>query len=172
MASPFPSSARRRNSRTALPHGLGFNYSLADATGEAAVVEAAPAALAVRQGEGLACTNHFQTPALQPYNRRATGRSRRRLPPLEAWAARGLSAEALFRAFNDSTSPACHHAYGKGFGTLHTLVCEPASRTMLIGIGGDAPLTRVDVAGWARGDPLPVTHLEGSLREPQRASSG
>jgi predicted choloylglycine hydrolase len=152
-----------------LPHGLGFNYSLLDATGNAAVVEAAPGALAVRQGEWLACTNHFQAPALLAYNRRTTGHSRRRLPPLQAWAAHGLSAEALFRALNDSTSPAFHHAYDKGFGTLHTIVCEPASRTMLIGIGGDALPTRVDVAAWTRGAALPVMHLQGALGTPRLA---
>jgi predicted choloylglycine hydrolase len=146
-----------------LPHGLGFNYSLIDATGEAAVVEATPAALEVRDGQWLACTNHFQAPALQPYNRRATGHSRRRLPALETWAARGLPAETLFRALNESTSPAFHHAYHRAFGTLHTIVCEPASRTMLIGIGGDAVPTRVDVAAWARGAPLPVTDLKGTV---------
>lgn len=155
-----------------LPHGLGFNYSLLDATGEAAVVEAAPGALAVREGEWLACTNHFQAPALQPYNRRATGHSRRRLPPLEAWAARRLSAEALFHALNDSTSPAFHHAYHKRFGTLHTIVCEPASRSMLIGVGGDAVPTGVDVAAWTRGDALPVTHLQGTVGGLQHASPG
>src|SRR5262249_54221237 len=45
-----------------LPHGLCFNYSLIDAGGAAAVVEASPADVAVRDGARLACTNHFQSP--------------------------------------------------------------------------------------------------------------
>ena len=37
-----------------VPHGLGFNYSLLDAGGAAAVVEASPAAIDVREGGQLA----------------------------------------------------------------------------------------------------------------------
>ncbi len=146
-----------------LPHGLGFNYSLLDAAGEAAVVEAAPGAVAVRQGDWLACTNHFQSPAMQRFNRRVTRPSRKRLPPLEAWAARTMSADDLYRALNDSRSPAFFHAYAKGAGTLHTLVAEPAKRRLLVGIGGDATPTEIDVGAWVRGAPLPFAALEGQL---------
>jgi predicted choloylglycine hydrolase len=68
-----------------LPHAMRFNYSLLDAGGEAAVVEAIPGSVAVRTGAALACTNHFQSPLLAPLTRRAV-HSQRRLPPLEAWA--------------------------------------------------------------------------------------
>ena len=62
-----------------------YNYSLLDADGVAAVVEAVPGCVAVRTGAWLACTNHFQSPLLRPLNRRAA-HSQQRLPPLEAWA--------------------------------------------------------------------------------------
>jgi predicted choloylglycine hydrolase len=39
-----------------LPHAMQYNYSLLDAGGVAAVVEAAPGAVAVRMGDWLACT--------------------------------------------------------------------------------------------------------------------
>jgi predicted choloylglycine hydrolase len=86
----------------ALPHAMQYNYSLLDADGVAAVVEAVPGSVAVRTASWLACTNHFQSPLLRPLNRRAA-HSQSRLPPLEAWAARKLSAEDMFTALNRST---------------------------------------------------------------------
>jgi len=56
-----------------------------------------------------------------------------RLPPLESWAARQLSAEQTFKALNFSASPAFHN-YGNAQ-TLHTIVTEPPKRRLLIGIG-------------------------------------
>jgi hypothetical protein len=150
-----------------LPHAMQYNYSLLDAGGVAAVVEAMPGSVAVRTGAWLACTNHFQSALLRPWNRRK-GHSERRLPPLEAWAARGLGAEPMFTALNSSASPAFHHGYRRGAGTLHTIVAEPAKRRLLIGIGGDAAalyedMLDVDFANWVQGCDLPVAALEGQL---------
>jgi predicted choloylglycine hydrolase len=150
-----------------LPHAMQYNYSILDAGGVAAVVEAVPGSVAVRTGAWLACTNHFQSPLLRPLNRRPA-HSQGRLPPLEAWAARGLSAEAMFTALNSSTSPAFHHGYLRGAGTLHTIVAEPAKKRLLIGIGGDAAaldedMLDVDLDAWTRGADLPIAQLEGQL---------
>src|SRR5262249_53431331 len=41
-----------------LPHAMQYNYSLLDAHGISAVVEAVPGSIAVRTGDWLACTNH------------------------------------------------------------------------------------------------------------------
>ena len=49
-----------------IPHGGGYNYSLMDAAGAAAVVEAAPASVAVREGGPLGCSNHFLLPRCRP----------------------------------------------------------------------------------------------------------
>jgi len=89
-----------------------------------------------------------------------------RLPPLEGWAARGLSAEQTFSALNFSTSPAFHN-YGKAQ-TLHTIVTEPVKRRLLVGIGGDAAaleedMLDVDFKAWAAGENLPTKHLKGEL---------
>ena len=75
-----------------LPHAMKYNSSLLDAGGVAAVVEAGAGAVVVRRGDWLACTNHFQSPQLKRLNRRVA-HSIGRLPPLESWAARALSAE-------------------------------------------------------------------------------
>jgi predicted choloylglycine hydrolase len=150
-----------------LPHAMQYNYSLLDANGVAAVVEAAAGSVAVRTGPWLACTNHFQSPLLRPLNRHAA-HSQQRLPPLEAWAARGLSADAMFAALNSSMSPAFHHGYLRGAGTLHTIVAEPGKKRTLIGIGGDATgleqdILDVNLSRWCAGADLPITHLQGRL---------
>jgi predicted choloylglycine hydrolase len=150
-----------------LPHAMAYNYSLLDAHDSAAVVEAVPGSVAVRTGLWMACTNHFQSPLLRPLNRRPA-HSQGRLPPLEAWAARGLSAEEMFTALNRSTSPAFHHGYQRGAGTLHTIVGEPAKKRILIGIGGDAAALEEDMLDvsldeWLHGQDLPIVRLEGQL---------
>jgi hypothetical protein len=148
-----------------VPHGTGFNYSLLDAGGAAAVVEASPAspaALAVREGEQLACSNHFQSPELQAYNQRNPG-SHRHLPPLEEFAREQPPAAKLFEALNRSLSPVFDHRYSSGSGTLHTIVCTPACRRMLVGVGGDASPKTIDLGHWLRGAPLSVRALEGQL---------
>jgi predicted choloylglycine hydrolase len=150
-----------------LPHAMQYNYSLLDARGTAAVVEAVPGSVAVLTGDWLACTNHFQSPLLRPLNRRAA-HSQQRLGPLEAWAAQSPSAEALFTALNRSISPAFHHGYLRGAGTLHTIVAEPAKKRLLIGIGGDAAaldedMLDVDFGQWLGGEDLSVDHLDGQL---------
>jgi predicted choloylglycine hydrolase len=148
----------------ALPHAMQYNYSLLDADGVAAVVEAVPGSVAVRTGSWLACTNHFQSPLLRPLNRRAA-HSQSRLPSLEAWAARGLGAEQMFTALNRSTSPAFHHGYLRGAGTLHTIVGQPAKKRLLIGIGGDAATLDEDMldVDLADGEDLPIAGLAGQL---------
>lgn len=145
-----------------IPHGLGFNYSLMDATGAAAVVEASPAALAVHEGEQLACSNHFRAAALQPYNRRNPG-SYRHLPALEEFARQRPPVERLFESLNNSLSPVFDHRYSGGSGTLHTIACTPAARRMLVGVGGDASAHAIDVGDWLRGGPLGPRALEGQL---------
>jgi predicted choloylglycine hydrolase len=145
-----------------IPHGQPFNYSLLDAGGFAAVVEASPLATAVREGRQLACTNHFQIAALERYNRQYPG-SHRRLPPLEKWLRAELSCQQLFVALNHAESPVFDHGYRSGSGTLHTFVCEPAERTMLVGIGGDASPRSIDFDKWTRGASLGFSQLEGQL---------
>jgi len=150
-----------------IPHAMLYNYSLLDADGVAAVVEAVPGCVAVRTGAWLACTSHFQSPLLRPLNRRAA-HSQQRLPPLQAWAAQGLTAEAMFATLNRSASPAFHHGYLRGAGTLHTIVAEPVKKRLLIGVGGDAAaleedMLDVDLGAWVNGRDLPITHLDGQL---------
>jgi predicted choloylglycine hydrolase len=152
---------------TRIPHGQPFNYSVLDAAGAAAVVEASPLATSVRDGRQLACTNHFQIAQLGRYNRRNPG-SHRRLPPLETWSRAEWSPGQLFVALNHAGSPVFDHAYRSGSGTLHTFVCEPAERTMLVGVGGDASPQSIDLGNWTRGASLGLSKLEGQLGTRER----
>ena len=146
-----------------LPHGLAFNYSLLDRTGVAAVVEGAPKGVAVHRGAPIACTNHFRSTALASRKTDAKASSRQRLPALEAMAIAGLDAASLFRALNAADSPAFHHAYTRGFGTLHTVVFDPGAGVALVGIGADCPPFRADVSAWAIGETLSTKVLEGRI---------
>src|SRR5918993_5598447 len=145
-----------------IPHGLSFNYSLMDAGGSAAVVEASPAAGFVREGEQLGCRNPFLSPSQQGFNRRNPG-SYRRLPTLEKFAREQLTADRLFKALNDSLSPVFDHRYTTGSGTMHTIVCTPAKLRLEIGVGGDATPASIDLGGWVRGRPLGLEALTGQL---------
>lgn len=74
----------------------------------------------------------------------------------------------MFSALNRSESPAFHHGYTRGAGTLHTIVAEPPKRRILIGIGGDAAALEEDMldvnfAQWLNGEDLPVAYLDGQL---------
>src|SRR5882672_2686369 len=144
------------------PHGLSFNYSLMDAGGAAAVVEASPAAVVVREGDQLGCSNHFLSPSQRPFNRRNPG-SYRHLPALEKFARERLAADRLFKALNDSLSPVFDHRYSGGSGTLHTIVCLPAERQIQVGVGGDATPCSIDFGNWVTGRPLGLEALSGQL---------
>jgi predicted choloylglycine hydrolase len=152
-----------------LPHAVAYNYSILDASGRAAVVEAMPGAFYARRGSALACTNHFQSPAMRPYNRARSRTSWTRLPPLEAWATEGLVVEALFEALNRSSSPAFFGRNGNGrFGTLHTIATEPSSKLVQVGVGGDASVVRgatlkVNFKAWTEGEDLAISELTGVL---------
>jgi hypothetical protein len=145
-----------------LPHAMKYNYSLLDAGGVAAVVEAGAGAVVVRRGDWLACTNHFQSPQLRRLNRRAA--------PAAAIGKLGCARthchEQTFKALNFSASPAFHN-YGNAQ-TLHTFITEPPKRRLLIGIGGDAAaleedMLDVDFKLWVAGEDLPIEHLKGQL---------
>ena len=153
-----------------LPHGLSFNYSLMDARGVAAVVEASPGGVEVRDGETLGCSNHFRSPALQPFNRRNPG-SYRHLPALEGFARQRLPADRLFSTLNESRSPVFDHRYTIGSGTLHTVVCTPAKRLVQVGVGGDAKPVAIDLGRWAQGASLGVLTLSGELGGKARLAS-
>jgi hypothetical protein len=71
-------------------------------------------------------------------------------------------------ALNRSTSPAFRHGYLKRAGSLHTIVGEPATKRLLIRIGGDAAaldenMLDVNVDKWVSGVDLPVAHPAGQL---------
>jgi predicted choloylglycine hydrolase len=155
-----------------VPHGFSYNFSLLDRQGDGAVVEAAPRNIAVRRGGDLVCTNHFQSRLMKPLNPKHVGHSKGRLPPLEGWTKQAADQGELFAAkddaklfglLNNSRSPAYHHGYVKGAGTLHTIVTSPKDRTMLVGVGGDVVAIKLDLAAWAVGAPLPCRTIEGTL---------
>jgi Pentapeptide repeats (8 copies) len=75
----------------------------------------------------------------------------------------GLDAPAMFKALNDGESPGFHHSYAGGFGTLHTMVCDPVSRTLTVGIGANAAPNTFNLGRWQSGSPFAVHSLRGTL---------
>jgi predicted choloylglycine hydrolase len=155
-----------------VPHGFCYNFSLLDSQGDGAVVEASPRNIAVRRGGDLVCTNHFQSRLMRPLNPKHVGHSISRLPALDAWAQPEARQADLFdpkgdarlyALLNNSRSPAFHHGYATGAGTLHTIVTSPKDRTLLVGVGGDVAAQRMDLRAWAGGAMLPCQVLHGQF---------
>jgi len=91
----------------------------------------------------------FRAPALLAYNRRNPGstgifRHWKSSPPAAAGRTIVRSAQQLPVAVFD-------HRYSGGSGTLHTVVCTPAARRMLVGVGGDAAPQSIEFGNWLRG---------------------
>jgi hypothetical protein len=119
---------------TGVRHLHAFNYLIADAQGDLAVVEAHPEAVRVAaQGEAVAAaTNHYRHPELRRYQHgRKLSHSERRLAHLQAQAlrlraaARG-EADDMAAALRDHASGVCGHAGGHT--TLWSLTADLTAR--------------------------------------------
>ena len=149
-----------------LPHAMGYNYSLLDANGVAAVVEAVPGSVAVRTGDWLACTNHF--------NRRCSGRSiaaqRIRSSDWGRWKHGPRKARVRKLCLRPSTAPPrrpftmaifgaperCHHCRRAGEEAL-------ADRHRRRRRSLEEDMLDVDFSRWLGGEDLAADHLDGHL---------
>ncbi|UFT99242.1 C45 family peptidase [Radiobacillus kanasensis] len=120
-----------------VPHGYCYNFSILDKMGEKGVVEAAPDHVAIRRGETLACTNHFQSNNLKAKNRTNITGSQQRIIALEDFRQYDPPLEEAFRLLNHHASPLFSRDYDQFFGTLHTVVYCPDDQSVLVGIGED-----------------------------------
>lgn len=112
---------------TRLPHLNPFNYLIADASGDCAVVEAHPSRVRVRWPDGpapaIAATNHYEHPDMRPLQRgRKLGGSQARLQALAQGA-----------PLTDHAAPLCGHA--GGLTTLWSLQADLTARTVAVANG-------------------------------------
>jgi predicted choloylglycine hydrolase len=147
---------------TSIPHRHSFNYSLYDASFQSAVVEASPRGVHVHRN-AASCANHFVSNKLTAENRYHTVESKERLGILQQYARDPHSAAKAYTLFNDPAHGVFKKKYGSWSGTLHTMVYEPTSLRVLVGIGEKAHPVPIDFARWIDGERLPVTRIFGEI---------
>lgn len=103
-----------------IPHAACYNFSVGDARGNTAVVEASPDQVITRTGgeAAIACVNHYE--ALTGKNRPSIEHSLRRKRYIDSLDAEQLTQTEAFGLFKDRKSPLFFTDYGDLFGTLHT----------------------------------------------------
>jgi hypothetical protein len=138
---------------TRVRHLHAFNYLVADARGDLAVVEAHPEAarVAARGEPAVAATNHYRHPEMRRYQRgRKLAHSERRLSHLQAQGARlqssaGRAADgALAAAMRDHASGVCGHAGGHT--TLWSLTADLTARRIAYARGAPCQASPEPVA--------------------------
>jgi predicted choloylglycine hydrolase len=145
-----------------LPHAQSYNYSLMDRSGMSAVVEASPKAVAVRLGDERACANRFEKLATpKAYGDRFD--SDTRTAELLRIATDSITIEAAYHALNSTGTPLFRVDYKKWFGTLYTVIYQPQTLSILIGIGSTNEPVEIDVGHWFSGGDCTVPGLSGVL---------
>lgn len=124
------------NLLTHVHHLHSFNYLIADASGDLAVVEAHPEAVRVAEAshEGVAATNHYRHPDMTRFQRgRRLSHSQARLDHLEAQRVRQRQGTEAAAALTDHASKLCGHAGGHT--TLWSLQADLTARTVAYACG-------------------------------------
>ncbi|MGB7998820.1 MAG: C45 family peptidase [Anaerobacillus sp.] len=140
-----------------LPHADEYNYSLTDATGRSAIVEAGPFVTNVLEKEHLFCTNHFQRTTGQ----QASESSLKRLNYLKAHEPMELT--GWFDEFRDPESPLFFHDYENLFGTLHTIMIDPKKLLFTTSIAGDKEVLTISFEKWLQGEVVEISELSATL---------
>ncbi|MDG5470489.1 C45 family autoproteolytic acyltransferase/hydrolase [Jeotgalibacillus sp. ET6] len=145
-----------------IPHRHAFNYSLYDAAGQSAVVEASGRGTAVRESVH-ACTNHFQTEALTGENRYQITESMDRLSMTAMHSDKISTPLKAFDFFNKPEHGIFKRNYGSWSGTIHTAVYVPETLTMLFGLGENAKPVTIPFGEWLKDKRFPVTKIFGNI---------
>ncbi|GEK57810.1 hypothetical protein CHL76_05375 [Marinococcus halophilus] len=146
-----------------LPHRHSFNYSMMDASGEGAVVEASPRGTAVRPAGEVACTNHFNVPSMQQENRHLMGNSREREAHIRSIDWNRETVYSAFRRFNHDTDMIYSNDYEHWSGTIHTAQYLPAEKNIYVGIGGNRYPALLPFASWLNAEPMRITKIRGAV---------
>ncbi|WP_394175255.1 C45 family autoproteolytic acyltransferase/hydolase [Guptibacillus hwajinpoensis] len=140
-----------------LPHADEYNYSLTDALGYSAIVEAGPFQTRILRGTRLYCTNHFQnTPGPTP-----SENSLKRLKYIENHTQVGIA--SWFDEFRNPDSPLFFHDYENLFGTLHTLIIDSSSLTLKTSIAGSKEVITIPFKRWLQGEELLISTVSVAL---------
>ncbi|MDZ5711901.1 C45 family peptidase [Jeotgalibacillus haloalkalitolerans] len=147
-----------------IPHRHAFNYTLYDASGNRAVVEASALGVAVRQqSNDYACTNHFETPEKLNENRYQLTESKTRLQSIFDQSGQAETPLEAFYRFNDPAYRIFKKNYGSWSGTIHTVVYDPIHMKVLFGAGENAVPLEINFKDWLSGERYPVTKIFGEV---------
>ncbi|WP_041122809.1 C45 family autoproteolytic acyltransferase/hydolase [Jeotgalibacillus alimentarius] len=148
----------------AIPHRHAFNYTLYDASGQHAIVEASALGVSERlQKNDIACTNHFETPEKLSENRYQLKESKSRLSTINEQAAATTDPLNAFYLFNDPSYGIFKKNYGSWSGTIHTVVYNPEDLSVLFGAGENAVPLHINFKDWLSGQRYPVTRIFGEV---------
>ncbi|MDH6672506.1 putative choloylglycine hydrolase [Paenibacillus sp. LBL] len=144
-----------------IPHAACYNFSLGDARGNSAVVEASPDEVVTRAGdEVLACVNHYE--ALAGKNRPSIEHSLRRKSYIESLGAQRLTHAEAFGLFKDRQSPLFYTDYDNLFGTLHTFSYSFQEERVMTSLAQGEVLD-FSFREWAEGKDIPEVMMTGFI---------
>ncbi|SDC68212.1 Predicted choloylglycine hydrolase [Terribacillus halophilus] len=148
-----------------LPHAACYNFSLGDANGTYAVIEATPEKISVRSSpSGLNCVNHFMKAELEAFNRQDMTSSAKRDGFLSRMDLSNMTQEELHSLFSNPASPLFFEDYDQLFGTLHTIAYSFHTKRLMTALARGKRLD-VDVADWFAGNDLKLKSIYGTLKK-------
>ncbi|MFE0560351.1 C45 family autoproteolytic acyltransferase/hydrolase [Paenibacillus sp. NPDC058910] len=145
-----------------IPHAACYNFSIGDARGNMAVVEASPDQVITRAGgeAAIACVNHYE--ALTGKNRPSIEHSLGRKRYIDGLDATQLTQTEAFGLFKERESPLFFTDYDDLFGTLHTFsYAFDEGRVMTSFAQGSA--LDFSFRDWVEGKDIPAAELTGHI---------
>jgi predicted choloylglycine hydrolase len=146
-----------------LPHRHSFNYSMLDRSGHAAVVEASPRNVIVRNKSDYWCTNHFETAEMIPENQRHLAHSLQRKETLKTLYEKTNRPYDIYKAFNDPEYGVFQTDYHNWSGTLHSAIYDTTHKKIYVGVGRSKEPFIMNMNDYLLGQKLYVTKLKGTL---------
>ncbi|PYZ98284.1 acyl-CoA--6-aminopenicillanic acid acyl-transferase [Alteribacter lacisalsi] len=148
-----------------IPHRHAFNYSLTDASGDTAIVEASGKGVEVHEGDVSGCTNHFEKKQVE--NRHRTAESISRLHRLNEYTETMIKDpdmnSTIFTILNHEKYGIAKRDYGNWSGTIHTAVYDTRNLSVLVGTGINGQAVGISFSDWLNGSNMYIRKLKGIL---------
>ncbi|MGG4090418.1 C45 family autoproteolytic acyltransferase/hydolase [Paenibacillus lautus] len=145
-----------------IPHAACYNFSIGDARGNMAVVEASPDQVITRAGgeAAIACVNHYE--ALTGKNRPSIEHSLGRKRYIDDLNATQLTQTEAFGLFKERESPLFFTDYDDLFGTLHTFSYAFEEGRVMTSLAQGSALD-FSFRDWVEGKDIPAAELTGHI---------
>lgn len=145
-----------------IPHAACYNFSIGDARGNMAVVEASPDQVITRAGgeAAIACVNHYE--ALTGKNRPSIEHSLGRKRYIDGLNATQLTQTEAFGLFKERESPLFFTDYDDLFGTLHTFSYAFEEGRVMTSLAQGSALD-FSFRDWVEGKDIPAAELTGHI---------